>query len=133
MASIHHEMQLAARPEDVWDAVRDVGAIHTRLAAGFVVDTRLEADARVVTFANGLVARELIVDCDDVARRLVWSVVGGRFTHHNGAIQVVPAAAGCRLTWTADLLPNEIAPAIDGLMRQGMAAMKRTLECDAAA
>jgi hypothetical protein len=59
----------------VWEAVRDVGAVHTRLAPGFVVDTRLEADTRVVTFANGLVARELIVDIDDDARRLVF---GGR-------------------------------------------------------
>ena len=71
MASIHKEIRIHARPEKVWDAVRDVGAIHTRLAPGFVVDTRLEADARVVTFANGMVVRELIVDVDDESRREV--------------------------------------------------------------
>ena len=73
MASIRREMLVEARSGDIWDAIRDVGAVHTRLAPGFVVDTRLEAGARVVTFGNGLVARELIVDVDDQAQRLVWA------------------------------------------------------------
>ena len=76
MASIHREVQIAARPEAVWDALRDVGAIHRRLAPGFVTDVRLEEGARIVTFGNGAVARELIVDVDDQRRRLAWSVVG---------------------------------------------------------
>lgn len=128
MASIHKEMHLDAAPDHVWDAVRDVGAIHTRLAPGFVVDTTLEADARVVTFANGFVAREVIVDRDDAARRLVWSVVGGRFTHHNGAIQVFADGERSRLVWIADLLPSDLAGHIDGMMTAGMAAMKQALE-----
>ena len=70
MASIREEILLDARAEDVWDAVRDVGALHTRLVPGFVTDTRLEKGARIVTFANGMVVRELIVDLDDTARRL---------------------------------------------------------------
>src|SRR5262245_45911097 len=83
MASIHREIVIDARPEAVWDALRDVGAVHRRLAPGFVTDVQLEEGARVVTFGNGLVARELIVDVDDQQRRLAWSVVGGRMTHHN--------------------------------------------------
>jgi Polyketide cyclase / dehydrase and lipid transport len=129
MASIRREMFVEADPKDVWEAIRDVGAVHTRLAPGFVVDTRLEEGARVVTFANGLVARELIVDIDDEARRLVWAVVGGRPTHHNGSLQVFPERAGrCRVVWIADLLPNELAGIIAGLMDQGMSVMKKTLE-----
>ena len=33
-----------------------------------------------------------------------------------------------RVVWIADLLPNEVARDIRGLMEQGMAAMKQTLE-----
>ena len=129
MASIHREIAIAARPEEVWDAVRDVGAIHTRLAPGFVTDVKMDGDARIVTFGNGLVARELIVDSDDKRRRLAWSVVGGRMTHHNASLQVFPGeAGGSRIVWIADLLPNDIAGAIAGMIDQGMAAMKRTLE-----
>ena len=130
MASIKTEIVIGARPEDVWDAIRDVGAVHKRLAPGFVVDTVLEADARVVTFGNGLVARELIVDVDDQVRRLVWAVVGSpRLTHHNASLQVFEEGAGrSRVVWIADLLPNEVAKDIRGLIEQGMSVMKQTLE-----
>ena len=128
MASIRLEMNLRADPWNVWDAVRDVGAIHTRLAPDFVTDVKMDGDARIVTFANGMTAKELIVDVDDAARRLVWAVVEGRPTHHNGSIQIFPDGGGCRLVWIADLLPHELGDYVGGMMEQGCAAMKRTLE-----
>jgi carbon monoxide dehydrogenase subunit G len=130
MASIRREILIEARPEAVWDAVRDVGAVHERLAPGFVVDTRLEDGARIVTFASGLVARELIVDVDDAARKLVWAVVGSpRLTHHNASMQVfADGERRSRVVWIADLLPNEIAGYIAGLIEQGLGTMKKTLE-----
>src|SRR5438094_8735212 len=106
MASIRKEILVDACREDVWDVLRDVGALHTRLVPGFVVDTRLEDGARIVTFGNGMVARELIVDIDDEARRLVSAVVGGRFTLRHASVQVfVGGQVGSRLVWTAQLLP----------------------------
>ena len=45
MASIRKEIPLDARAEDVWAAVRDIGALHTRLVPGFVTDTKLEPPA----------------------------------------------------------------------------------------
>ena len=128
MASIHREIVVEAKPGAVWDAIADVGAVHTRLAPGFVVDTRLEEGARVVTFGNGLVARELIVDVDHAARRLVWAVVGGRPTHHNASLQVFPHGEGSRVVWIADLLPDQLAGPIGALIEQGMAVMQKTLE-----
>jgi Polyketide cyclase / dehydrase and lipid transport len=129
VASIHQEIVIEARAEQVWAAVRDVGAIHERLAPGFVVETRLEEGARVVTFGNGMVARELIVDLDDSARRLAWSVVGTQLTHHNASLQVFADGEGrSRAVWIADLLPNELAGRIGAMIGQGLAAMKQTLE-----
>lgn len=131
MASIHREVFVETGPDLVWDAIRDVGAVHERLAPGFVVDTRLEEGARIVTFGNGVVARELIVDVDEAARRLVWSVVGGRMTHHNASLQVFTEGAKSRVVWIADLLPNEVGPYIAGMIDQGMAVMKKTMEAQA--
>ena len=129
MASIRREVFIDVPAEQVWDALRDVGALHTRLVAGFVTNCSLEGNARVVTFANGVVAKELIVDIDDPARRLAWSAVGGRLTHHNASAQVFDEGpTRSRLVWIADLLPNEMAPAIAGMIEQGTLAMKRTLE-----
>ncbi len=129
MASIHKEIPINARAEDVWAAVRDIGALHKRLVPGFVTDCKLEGDARVVTFGNGMVTRELIVDLDDEARRLVWSAVGGRLSHHNASLQILADGEGrSRAVWIADLLPNELAPVIRGMIEQGAAAMKKKLE-----
>jgi len=120
---------LHASREKVWAALRDVGALHTRVVPGFVVDTRMEDGARVVTFGNGMVARELIVDVDDAAHRVVWAVVGGRFTHHNASVQVfADGDGGSRLVWIADLLPNELAGDIRAMIEQAATVMKPTLE-----
>ena len=129
MASIRKEIVVEARADAVWAAVRDVGALHHRLVPGFVVDTRLEAGARIVTFGNGMVVRELIVDLDDDARRLVWSARGGRLTHHNASVQVfADGGERSRLVWIADLLPDAVAEDIRAMIEQAAAVMKRTLE-----
>ncbi|HSJ98665.1 MAG TPA: SRPBCC family protein [Myxococcota bacterium] len=128
MASIRREIVIAAPPERVWDAVRDVGAIHERLAPGFVTDVQLEEGARVVTFGTGMVVRELLVDLDEEARRLVWSARDGGMTHHNASAQVFAEGAGrTRFVWIADLLPDEVAPAVAALIDEGIAAIGKTL------
>ena len=81
MASIRKEIQTAATVDQVWDALRDVGALHTRLVPGFVIDTRLEPGERIVTFGNGMVVREQILDVNDELRRVAWSAIGGGLTH----------------------------------------------------
>ena len=129
MASIRREVSIEVSPDMLWDALKDVGALHTRLVKGFVTDCRLEGNARIVTFANGIVAKELIVTIDEADRRLVWSAVGGRLTHHNASAQVVAAGPSqSRLVWIADLLPDEMASMIAGMIDAGTAAMKRTME-----
>jgi hypothetical protein len=129
MASIQREILTKASPEETWAAIRDVGALHQRLVPGFVLDTRLEPGARIVTFGNGTVLKELIVDLDEEARRLVWAAVGGRLTHHNASVQVFPQGDnGSRIVWIADLLPNELTDAISEMMNQGALVMKQTLD-----
>ena len=131
MASIRKEISIEASPEHVWEAVRDVGAVHQRLARGFVVSTQLDGDTRVVTFANGAVARELLVDLDDKARRLAYSVVESplQLTHHHATIQILPEGANqSRMIWVADVWPNEAADRVGPMMEQGSLVMKKTLD-----
>jgi carbon monoxide dehydrogenase subunit G len=132
MASVRKEILMDAPVDQVWDALRDWGAVHERLVPGFVTETRLDGTDRIVTFFNGAVAREVLVDLDDEARRLVWSVVGGAMTHHNAAAQVFPDGDGrTRFVWTTDLLPNEVGPYIDDMMDRGVAVVNQTMEAAA--
>jgi hypothetical protein len=133
MASIHKEMEIDRSKDFVWDAIRDVGAIHKRLVPGFVVDCKLEGDSRIVTFANGMVARELIVDVDDKTCRHSWSARGEPLTHHNASIQVFSRGDDkCRVVWIADLMPNEAAETVGEMIQRGLDTMKRTLESNPA-
>ena len=129
MASIRKEIRTKASVEQAWDALRDIGALHTRLVPGFVVDTRMDGGDRIVTFGNGMVIREPIIDVDEGSRRVAWTAVGGPFTHYNASAQVVVNADGqTGVVWIADLLPNEAAGPVSSMMEQGMVAMKATLD-----
>ena len=97
MATIIREIDVAAPAEAAWDAICDFGNVHERLAPGFLTAGRLDGDARIVTFANGMVVREPLVSRDDQARRLVYGAVGGRTSHYNAALQVFDADRGAEL------------------------------------
>ncbi len=129
MATVRKEVGTRAQVQDVWAALRDIGALHTRLVPGFVADTRLEPGARIVTFANGTVVREPIVTVDDETMRVVWSTEGGRATHFNASAQVIAAEnGGAQVIWIADFLPDAIKGDIDFAMSAGAAAMKAALD-----
>jgi hypothetical protein len=133
MASIHKDIPLDARPEDVWAAVRDYGAVHRRVAPGFVTDCKLDGDSRIVTFSNGNVAQELLVTMDDARMRLVYAVVSPRVKQHSASIQIfADGDTHSRMVWIADALPNEIGPYIDGQMDLGAVAMQKQFRRDAA-
>lgn len=134
MASIRKEIRISAAVERVWDALKDVGALHTKLVPGFVKDTVLEGNSRVVVFSNGMSVREDIVSVDAVQRRVAWAVVGQQFRHYNGAAWVeADPKGGSRFIWTVDLLPNEMASQVEQMMTTGIAVVRQTMETAKAA
>lgn len=129
MATIQKEIQIERSKESVWDAIRDVGAIHKRLVPGFVLDCKLEGDWRTVTFANGMVVRELIISVDDNACRHAWAAEHPLLKHYNASVQVFSEGDDkCRVIWIADLMPHGAAGAIGQMIEQGLETMKQTLE-----
>jgi Polyketide cyclase / dehydrase and lipid transport len=130
MASIYREIAINAEPARVWDAIRDVGAVHMRLAPGFVVDARMEGDVRTVTFADGRVVPERIVGVDDGVRRMAYAAVAvPERKHHNASFQVFANGPnGSRLVWITDVLPDSLATMFADNMEKGLAVAKRRLE-----
>lgn len=129
MATLRKEIITHARPDGVWAAIEDTGALHTRLVPGFVTDTRLEPGVRIVTFANGMIVREPIVTIEPAEMRLVWTAESALTSHYNASVQVFASGeGGSRVVWTADFLPEEAAAAIEPLMAAGMAAMQEALD-----
>ena len=127
MASIIRQIEIDAPADDVWDAVADFGAVHRRFAPGFVTNVELVEGARMVTFGDGMVVKELFLGRDDAARRLAYSVQTERFAHHSASFQVIAEGGKTRLIWTADVLPHEIGPNLAARMEAGLAAAKDVL------
>ena len=133
MATIHEEVLIDVEPAAAWSALADWGALHERLARGFVIDTRLDGADRIVTFASGVELREVLITSDAEARRLVWSVVGGPYTHHNGAAQISRRRTARRgSSGSPTSCPPRRRQPTAQAMRLGLAAMKETLERDSA-
>ncbi len=129
MACIRREILINVPPAQVWDALRDWRALHERLVPAFAVATEVDGRERVVTFFNGTVYRERIIDVDEASRRLVWSIVDGPYQHHNASAQVLEAPEGrSRFVWIADLLPDEAAELTSRSMEQALKTIKQTLE-----
>ncbi|MET0275092.1 MAG: SRPBCC family protein [Phenylobacterium sp.] len=125
MASIIKEIIVEASPDAVWDAVADFGALHTRFCPGFVTATELVPGARIVSFGNGQVVREVFLGADPAARRLAYAIDSERLAHHSAAFQVLDAGEGqSRLVWTVDVLPDEMGPYLAERMDAGLAAAK---------
>ena len=121
MATIHNEISIARSKDFVWNAIRDVGAIHQRLVRGFVTDCKLEGDSRIVTFANGMVVRELLVDVDDERCRHSWAARSESLAHHNASAQVfADGEHGCRVVWIADVMPHEAAKSMGEMIQLGL-------------
>ncbi len=132
MASIRKEIYIDAPVTLVWGALRDVGALHTRLVPGFVTDTRMDGTARIVTFGNGTVAREEIVSVDEKRHRVAWAILDAPFQHYSAAAWVEAKGEGSNFVWTADLLPNELTDQVEGMMSAGIQVIRDTMESTAA-
>lgn len=132
MATIRKEFIVNATPDTIWSALSDFGALHTRLAKGFVTDTKLEDDGhtRIVTFANGSTAKEILVARDNEHRRIVYSIKDSeQITQHSASAQVIAAGPNqSRFVWIADVLPDAIVPYMSEQMDLGAACMKTSME-----
>jgi hypothetical protein len=128
MASVTKEIAISVSTETAWEKIRDFGGVQN-LVPGFLVDCRLDGDARIVTFKNGRVARELLVDIDDTGRRLVYAEPTEPFVTRNASLQVfAEGEERCRIVWIIDFLPNKFADLMRANMDEALTIMKATLE-----
>jgi hypothetical protein len=131
MATVRKSVNISKPADDVWDAVSDVGQLHSRVAPGMVTDTKLEEDGevRIVVFANGLVLKEYIISNDGDAMRLVWLAESDQWSHHNASLQIFPLEDGtCEAVWTADVLPHAAGTLMEQFLIAGLGAMKAHME-----
>ena len=134
MAYFQHQVSVNVPAGAAWDALRDVGNLHRRLVRGFVTECSFDGETRHLKFANGAAAAERIIAVSDADRRVSWSAVSERLSHHNASAQIFPEGdSACRVVWTVDLLPDAMAPAIEQMVLAGLQDIRSTLEDPGAA
>ena len=128
MTTIYKEFTVDAGLASAWDALRDFNAVHQRLAPGFVIDCKPGEGSRTVTFANGMVAQEVLMGIHEEAHRLSYTVVGGKASHHLASAQLFAEGKDrTRFVWITDVLPDALGDYIDAMMTQGAVVMQKAL------
>lgn len=133
MGSIHREVIVGVPASELWRALRDV-AKAADLFRGILTDSRMKGDKeRVVTFSNGLVVTERILDIDDEHRRIAYSAAADGVSHHNASMHVMNAGPdAARFVWITDFLPDEAASSLEPLIDEGIASLARRCAAPAA-
>lgn len=130
MASIRIQFEIEADAAQVWRVIGDWANGPVLMAPGHVVSSHAAGNDRVVTFADGFVARERLVARDVEARRIVYSLIGESAPEHDNAVMhIFPDGAGrCRFIWSRDVLPDEAEDPLRTAMQVAVPIIKRTLE-----
>lgn len=128
MATLRREEIVNVSAEKAWAMLRNVGMPQV-LFSGVLVDGVIERDIRTVTFANGMIVRERIIDIDETNRRVAYTVLDDLFEHHSACMEIFPAGEErCRFVWVSDFLPNERMELVKPLVEQGSRALVANLE-----
>lgn len=133
MPTIYKEILIDASPEQVWDAVSDVGAVHHRLVPGYTENTLMDGHERTLILPKGGMVREFIISIDEKERRMAYAVQEGRMPllHHHASFQVFPhGESGAKLVWITDFLPEHLTTEIQARVNRGAEVMKETIEAE---
>jgi hypothetical protein len=120
--------------EEAWAALRLVGEPHN-LFSPVLVDAQPDGDTRTVTFANGMVLKERILDVDEEKHRVAYTALNvPGMTYHHASMQIIDAGPGrCVFLWITDFLPQEMRENLAPLIQEGARALKQNLEGKSAA
>lgn len=134
MPTIHKEILIEASPEQVWDAVSDVGVVHHRLVPGYTENTLMNGYERTLLLPKGGVTREFIISINHKERRMAYAVKESHMPllHHHASFQVfLHGENSTKLVWITDFLPEHLTSEIQARINRGAEVMKETIEAEA--
>jgi len=127
MADGKAEVKIAKSPDEVWDLVGNFGGLAEWMPG--IEACELDGDIRRLQ-TMGLEIHEQLVEHDDDARRIAYSIVKSPMPleHHLATISVEADGDGSLLTWAYEVRPDEMAGAIGPIYDGSAQAVKAKLE-----
>jgi mxaD protein len=126
MADATAEITTTASPDATWKLVGDYFGLADWMPG--IDECVAEGDDRVLSMM-GMTIRERLLERDDAARRVRYSIVDGAPVEtHEATITVHPDGDGSRITWDVSATPDEMAGMMQGIYQSSLEAVKAKLE-----
>lgn len=127
MATIRKEFEVNSDVNSVWEKIADTGNISQII--GFVSESQQSGDQRVCKLDNGATLVEKIISVNEGLKRVVYSITESPLNMEFQVASMELEASGgkTKFVWTADLLPDAAAEALEPMMDSAVADMSKTL------
>lgn len=125
MAQQTAQIDLDASPEAVWEMISDFHGIAQWFPG--IVSARAEGDVRVLDM-SGMEVREQLIESDDDARVLVYSIIEGvPLERHRATITVTPSGGGAHVEWAVEVEPDSMLPMMVDVYTQALGVVGERL------
>ncbi len=129
MASLRHELRIAAAPDEVWAVVSRPESIPEWFPG--ITSCTVDGNVRVIKTAIGLEMPEEILTNDPILRRFAYRITSPVYRFHLGVIDVIELGTNdslCVYSTTAE--PDTLALIVAGGTVGALAKIKRLAEGD---
>ena len=129
MASLRHELRIAAAPDEVWAVVSRPESIPEWFPG--ITSCTVDGNVRVIKTAIGLEMPEEILTNDPILRRFAYRITSPVYRFHLGGIDVIELGTNdslCVYSTTAE--PDTLALIVAGGTVGALAEIKRLAEGD---
>ena len=133
MAKIRNEIFINKPSNKVWEVLKNFGDNHRW--SNNLSDSRIDGEHRVCTLskdspAPGAILKEKLLSLNDQMMRLEYSVTDAPFPveFHNALIDVYPEQNGSTVTWTTNVVPDELAAMFSPVFDADLNQLKTLVE-----
>lgn len=118
--------EVKASADQAWALVGDFQGIGQWFPG--IDSVQPDGDDRVLSMF-GMEIRERLVERDEAARAITYSIVGGvPVEHHQATVSVTPTDDGCTITWAFEAEPDSMVAILADSYKAALAALKQKLD-----
>ena len=128
MAEGKAEVSIDRSPDEVWKLVREFGGLDEWMPG--VESCTVEGDVRTLGMM-GIEVKEQLRSIDEAARSVSYSVIESPMRNlesHLATITVEPEGTGSHVTWSVDVVPDDLLAVFVPIYEGSIAELKKKVE-----
>jgi len=128
MADGKAEISIDRSPDEAWKVVREFGGLDEWMPG--VESCTVEGDVRTLGMM-GIEVKEQLRSIDEAARSVSYSVIESPMRNlesHLATITVEPEGTGSHVTWSVDVVPDDLLAVFVPIYEGSIAELKKKVE-----